>query len=613
MSRQIDQEIIQATDELKKDVALTTKIISGNENTVVEVAPGNTVRSPKKMIEDCYQETQQAIEEKFGSLDQAVADAQSASATAKNSETNADKSAGAALANKNAAKTSETNAATSASEAKSSETSASSSKTAAQASASSASTSAANAKTSETNADQSETAAAVSKNSAASSASSATDSKSAAASSAASANEQANRSKTQADRATIEADRAESEADRAGNIINTALQAAAIPLPDFHLPLNDNLMIREGIGTPYQEGIPLYHADFSRSSSKTYVSKSGELKIAQINEPAFEQEGILIEGPSTNLFINSNGFVGRSGSSVTVDSDGWYSTTSTGFELRSSYNSTEFSKVTLSCFVKGSGIISLETASYSAYSKGGLVTFNLDSFVVESTSSPKLVGAIKSFGSFSRITLTANFTIYNGSRGFYVNTNGNDIKVRDGQMELLPFASSYIQTVKNPLTRSADKITLSELPCRQDNGPVTLAIKVNELAIGNGKWNMPSNTYNKLFAIASVGGNNESVKGSRDPGGSFAFRWYLDEATSYWKTDYSKPDHHWVMTATSHKDIRMYEDGNKIAEVTHKTSAFDNLKNTQIGFLSSQYWWGHIKDFRIWNYALTPEQIAALD
>lgn len=75
MSRQIDQEIIQATDELKKDVALTTDIITGNENTVVEVSPGNTVRSPKKMIEDCYQETQQAIEEKFGSLDKAISDA----------------------------------------------------------------------------------------------------------------------------------------------------------------------------------------------------------------------------------------------------------------------------------------------------------------------------------------------------------------------------------------------------------------------------------------------------------------------------------------------------------------------------------------------------------
>lgn len=107
MSRQIDQEIIQSTDELRKDVALTTEIITGNEHTVVEVAPGNTVRSPKKMIEDCYQETQQAIEEKFESLDKAVRDAgaeadraevasQSSSDSAGDSATSASAAAGSA-------------------------------------------------------------------------------------------------------------------------------------------------------------------------------------------------------------------------------------------------------------------------------------------------------------------------------------------------------------------------------------------------------------------------------------------------------------------------------------------------------------------------------------
>ncbi|WP_257284255.1 hypothetical protein, partial [Endozoicomonas sp. SESOKO1] len=94
MSRQIDQEIIQATDELKNDVALTTEIITGNENTMVEVAPGNTVRSPKKMIEDCYQETQEAIEQKFGSLDQAVNDATAAADRADSAKQSASDSAG---------------------------------------------------------------------------------------------------------------------------------------------------------------------------------------------------------------------------------------------------------------------------------------------------------------------------------------------------------------------------------------------------------------------------------------------------------------------------------------------------------------------------------------
>ncbi len=59
MSRQIDQEIIQATNELQEDVRLTHDIVTGDENTVVEVSPGNQVRSPKKMIEDAYAETKE--------------------------------------------------------------------------------------------------------------------------------------------------------------------------------------------------------------------------------------------------------------------------------------------------------------------------------------------------------------------------------------------------------------------------------------------------------------------------------------------------------------------------------------------------------------------------
>ncbi|MBN4697627.1 hypothetical protein H4F31_23635, partial [Escherichia coli] len=45
---------------------------------------------------------------------------------------------------------------------------------------------------------------------------------------------------------------------------------------------------------------------FSRASSATYINKSGALTIAEINEPRFEKEGLLIEGQRTNYFTNSN-------------------------------------------------------------------------------------------------------------------------------------------------------------------------------------------------------------------------------------------------------------------------------------------------------------------
>ncbi|MEH4903140.1 phage tail protein, partial [Escherichia coli] len=43
----------------------------------------------------------------------------------------------------------------------------------------------------------------------------------------------------------------------------------------------------------------------SRASTATYINKSGELKTAEINEPRFEKEGLLIEGQRTNYMLNS--------------------------------------------------------------------------------------------------------------------------------------------------------------------------------------------------------------------------------------------------------------------------------------------------------------------
>ncbi|HIB8380883.1 TPA: phage head spike fiber domain-containing protein [Escherichia coli] len=45
--------------------------------------------------------------------------------------------------------------------------------------------------------------------------------------------------------------------------------------------------------------------NFSRASTATYINKSGELKTAEINEPRFECDGLLIEGQRTNYMLNS--------------------------------------------------------------------------------------------------------------------------------------------------------------------------------------------------------------------------------------------------------------------------------------------------------------------
>ncbi len=80
------------------------------------------------------------------------------------------------------------------------------------------------------------------------------------------------------------------------NDIAKELHKFAVPEPDFCLPLISNLDLERGFGD----------VSFSRSTTATYIDKSGVLRTAGVNEPRFEREGILIEGSSTNLLPDSN-------------------------------------------------------------------------------------------------------------------------------------------------------------------------------------------------------------------------------------------------------------------------------------------------------------------
>ncbi|MHB7492306.1 phage head spike fiber domain-containing protein, partial [Escherichia coli] len=201
---------------------------------------------------------------------------------AKTSETNAANSAQAAAA-------SQTASANSATAAKKSETNAKNSETATKASEKNAKSSQTAAKTSETNAKDSEANAKVSETAAANSAKA-----SAASQTAAKASE----------------DAAREYANQTAEPYRYVLQ----PLPDVWIPFNDSLDMITGYSPGYKkvkigDNVVQVASDkqvnFSRASTATYINKSGELKTAEINEPRFEKEGLLIEGQRTNYMLNS--------------------------------------------------------------------------------------------------------------------------------------------------------------------------------------------------------------------------------------------------------------------------------------------------------------------
>lgn len=84
------------------------------------------------------------------------------------------------------------------------------------------------------------------------------------------------------------------------------------PYPDVWIPFNDSLTMLAGSG-PYDRinfgdqyaELTTRSVKFTRATTATYIDKSGVLQFAEINEPRFEKEGLLIEGQSANLIANS--------------------------------------------------------------------------------------------------------------------------------------------------------------------------------------------------------------------------------------------------------------------------------------------------------------------
>lgn len=114
----------------------------------------------------------------------------------------------------------------------------------------------------------------------------------------ASSQEYALQAKRTASSAKKDADRAKTEADRAETAASSTPEIQ--PLPDVWIPFNDSLDMILGFSPSYKKIVK-----FKRASTATYVNKSGVFTIAEIDEPRFEKDGLLIEGQRTNYMLNS--------------------------------------------------------------------------------------------------------------------------------------------------------------------------------------------------------------------------------------------------------------------------------------------------------------------
>ncbi|MCH6493697.1 prophage tail fiber N-terminal domain-containing protein [Escherichia coli] len=566
----------------------------------------------------------------------AGASSQSAAA-AKKSET-------AAASSKNAAKTSETNAANSAQAAAASQTASANSATAAKKSETSAKNSETATKASEKNAKSSQTAAKTSETNAKDSEANAKVSETAAANS-------AKASAASQTAAKASEDAAREYANQTAEPYRYVLQ----PLPDVWIPFNDSLDMITGYSPGYKkvkigDNVVQVASDkqinFSRASTATYINKSGELKTAEINEPRFECDGLLIEGQRTNFFQNStdpskwnkstsldvtetgtDSFGFNYGRFVVQDSIVGTSKAHTIIGLYSSTGGVDTSgdekHVTISCRVKSevdniAVRILFEHYDGEVRTSIGAANLNLTTRIISKTGQTSRVTArsVKDDATgwiFFEATLKADttentvggFVQYSPDTGQMV-ASGDYLDVTTPQIEAGTGASSFIVTGTAPVTRASDMVTV---PIKNNlyNLPFTVLCEVHK------NWYKTPNAAPRVFDTYRHQADAGIVMGFGSSGGYDGFP-YCDIGGSDRRINENAGLEKMLigMRVKSERSTCVVSNGKLSSETKTKWEYIRSTATIRIGGQTTaglRHLFGHVRNFRLWHKELTDAQL----
>lgn len=560
-------------------------------------------------------------------VEEAARNAEAASqsaAAAKKSET-------AAASSRNAAKTSETNAGNSAKAAASSKTAAQNAATAAE--------------RSETNARASEEASADSEEASRRNAESAAENAGVATTKAREAAADATKAGQKKDEALSAATRAEKAADRAEAAAEVTAEPCANivpPLPDVWIPFNDSLDMITGFSPSYKKivigddeitmpGDKI--VKFKRASTATYINKSGQLKLAEVDEPRFERDGLLIEGQRTNYLRNSNkpdSWTVHSALNKTfgTDKQGFnYATvtptesivgTTGGYTVHGVVAADRFPLAsgecfTFSCRVKGAKARCRLRVSVII---GGTDTFSADSYLdldtriaTVSGNTSLITAKAEQQGEWTyyEATYTANTDIDTVNCAFYMTNkisnepfyDDSTLTMTTPQIELGNTASSFIVTTM-PTTRASDVVTIPS----QNNlstRPFTVLCEVSR------NWSTPPNVAPRIFDVGghSIDDNYLSL--------GFVATGKISANVGMVQSQIASDGERFIVGVRAKSDLSV----NAICNGNYTT----NLNGKIFGVTATSYrfggqtaagtrhLFGHIRNFRVWFKELNDRQI----
>ena len=413
---------------------------------------------------------------------------------------------------------------------------------------------------------------------------------------------------------------------------------SAVPAPDFHWPLINDLTIAQGIGTPYQIDVsqdqdgsvmvdlPIYRGEFRRPCKKTYTDKSGKIVEAEVNEPAFGIGGIFPEGIGTNdLFLADNDFDLNPGAEYAQASlrnklvfnkfQGWevhdIDDSGNEYHLRALniylYKDTGKTYFTFSFVVKHESEIKVgiskfsgsesQTASIDIQPEGSYTIQNASFTISNVDIEPMADGYRRVSGLFTFV----EGTNYAGS----INIRSKEaIHIGCFQAEYDIKSSSYIPTIDSSATRIADRLSIDNRVFPASITGFTIAIELQKI-VNLSDW----------FSIYSSSGSNVlsyGQTGNGVQGSTTAYGTSIYPSTSAGLHDYPV-----ILCVTVTKNTCTVFLNGVIRGIDNNPGVTSEPVTGDLVIgghqtISTRSCWTNIRNLRIWNSILSPEQIANL-
>jgi len=369
---------------------------------------------------------------------------------------------------------------------------------------------------------------------------------------------------------------------------------------------------------------------FTRASKATVINKDGLIETVGSGQPRIDykddSEGALkLEPQSTNYLLQSNSFdttwtksnatIASGQSGYDGSNDAWLLTATNTFN-RVVQSISQSGVKRFSVYAKANAndyllLGSVEGAHFYA-------TFNLATGAVDSNNINAISPSIEDVGngwyrcSATWVNTTTEVRIGTqdaSGQGAWASTTSGSIYIQDAQLEQGSYATSYIPTQGSAVTRLADVCNngANEQVINSTEGVLYAEIKALNETGGNRYISLSDGTDSNRILLRFQDTDKVGCF-VRDASGSFA---EITKTSASISLNFLKVAVKWKTN-----DVALWVNGVEVGVdssfTTFNANVLNRLNLTGATTTTSQYFYGNVKDLKVYNTALTDSELQAL-